>query len=218
VRAVPFDEHHGVRAHNMRGQLSKISLSNEGVRIQHKGILPSLATYFREREPTTIHSLQDIFFNLPCIHRTYCLTYKSQRDMFMPVTDAGFVFDRGQRQAFLALEISPSFPLRRFRLPPSLQVAPTLGPNFVRSGLTVSWRRRTRPSEAEIQALKDLHRQLRFDLPYINGAQTLWYVKAMVTGPKRLVRSTLTLMLAAMHRLSEICRYKPIELESYLAG
>jgi YaaC-like Protein len=39
-----------------------------------------------------------------------------------------------------------------------------------------------------------------------------------VRGPKRLARSPLTMTLLAMHRLSEICRYKPMELASFLAG
>jgi hypothetical protein len=61
-------------------------------------------------------------------------------------------------------------------------------------------------------------RQLRPDLQYLNGAQTLWYAKANVTGPKRLQRSPLTLTLAAMHRLSELCRYRPMELSAFFGG
>ncbi|MCZ2076057.1 MAG: YaaC family protein [Bryobacterales bacterium] len=66
--------------------------------------------------------------------------------------------------------------------------------------------------------LTTLHRSLRVDLHYINGAQTLWYLKADVPGPTRLGRFPLSITLAAMHRLSEICRYRPIELSAFLAG
>jgi hypothetical protein len=72
------------------------------------------------------------------------------------------------------------------------------------------------PSGAEMDALRTLHKGLRFHLHYINGAQTLWYLKT--DGAKRVARQPMTLTLAAMHRLSEICRYRPSELLSLLNG
>jgi len=44
------------------------------------------------------------------------------------------------------------------------------------------------------------------------------YLKTPVPGPSRLKRQLPTLVLAAMHRLSEICRYQPLQLELFLAG
>lgn len=82
AKAIPFDEHHGLRAHNMRGQTSKITLSNEGVRIMNRGIYAALSAYLGETETSQTHSLQELFFNLPYIHRTYCLTFKNQSRPF----------------------------------------------------------------------------------------------------------------------------------------
>jgi hypothetical protein len=59
---------------------------------------------------------------------------------------------------------------------------------------------------------------LRADIFHINGDQTLWYAKLNVKGPARLARHNPILILAAMHRLSELCRYHPMDFESYLAG
>src|SRR5262245_50597676 len=41
AKRVAFDEHHGVKGHNMRGASRKIALSNEGVRISKRGVLPA---------------------------------------------------------------------------------------------------------------------------------------------------------------------------------
>jgi hypothetical protein len=50
AKSVPFDEHHGVRAHNIRPPAGKIALSNEGVRIMNRGIAPALSQYLMEAE------------------------------------------------------------------------------------------------------------------------------------------------------------------------
>jgi hypothetical protein len=71
---------------------------------------------------------------------------------------------------------------------------------------------------SDISNLAILQQELRKDLFYINGTQTLWYIKAKTSGPKILARFTPTITLAAMYRLSELCRYKPLELTSFLAG
>src|SRR4030042_5990422 len=78
AKKFPFNESHGVKSYNMRNLKSKISLNNEGVKIKKDGILPALSAYLGEDENTNTHSLQELLFNLPCIHRTYCLTYPSQ--------------------------------------------------------------------------------------------------------------------------------------------
>lgn len=94
----------------------------------------------------------------------------------------------------------------------------TTGSGAIRSRESVDFTHAARPTKPEIERLIKLHRSLRTDLVYINGAQTLWYSKATVKGPRRINRQPPTIMLATMHRLSEICRYNPMELASHLAG
>lgn len=221
AKGVPFAEMHGVRGHNNRGTSKKITLSNEGVRILPKGILPSLSGYLGETETGTTHSLEELLFNLPCIHRTYCLTYKNQVDLFIPVTDCRYVYDPANGTAFFAANLSQDFVGTRYikRLPATLiQDTNVANKGAVRSVLSVPISSATITKTADVAELVKLQRHLRPELNYIAGSQTLWYIKANVNGPTRLNRSPLTLTLAAMHRLSEICRYRPIELASFLAG
>lgn len=221
AKSVPFDEHHGIRSHNMRGASSKIALSNEGVRILQRGIAPALSQYLNETESSTTHSMEALLFNLPCIHRTFCLTYKNQKDLFIPLTDCRLEFDPIESTAYFCGKISKDFagPESIRKLPPSLVTDLRLNDGrSIRSTATAILERPEANTAVERASVAALLSELRPDLNYIFGAQTLWYAKAVVPGPARLKRSPLTCTLLAMHRLSEICRYRPMELASFLNG
>jgi hypothetical protein len=221
-RGVAFGEHHGIRSHNMRGATSKIALSNEGVRILQHGIAPALSQHLGETEPTTTHSLEDLLFNLPCIHRTFCITYTRQEDMFIPLTDCHLAFDRAAGIAYFSAKLSEDFLSARYvrRLPASLSRNVLI--NDGRSIRSTAGIHLSSPTldgnNQEIAQASAFLSALRPDLNYIAGAQTLWYAKTVVPGPSRLARSPLTCTLLAMHRLSEICRYRPMQLASFLSG
>ena len=220
-KSVPFDDHHGIRAHNMRGPSSKITLSNEGVRVMQRGIAPALSQYLGDTESSINHSLEDLLFNLPCIHRSFCLTYKNQKDMFIPLTNCQIQFDPPSGHAYFSAKLSKDFAGQPYvrRLPPSLILDEALNDGMsIRSVATANVASTIVSTPAELTAVTTLLRTIRPDISYIAGAQTLWYAKAVVSGPTRLKRSPLTCTLLAMHRLSEICRYRPIELASFLTG
>lgn len=221
AKGVTFDEHHGVRAHNTRGPSSKIALSNEGVRLMQRGIAPSLSQYLHELESQSAHSLESLLFNLPCIHRTFCITYTQQQDMFIPLTDCKFIYDHASGTGHFSANLSEDFIGSKFlrRLPATFAPDPLLNDGRrIRSVASFPLASEFLRSTHDIDAASSLLRSLRPDLHYLAGSQTLWYVKAVVPGPARLQRSPLTCTLLAMHRLSEICRYRPIELASFLSG
>lgn len=221
AKGVPFAEHHGVRSHNMRGPSSKIALSNEGVRMQQKGIAPALSHYLGEAETVLTHSLEELLFNIPCIHRTFCLTYRNQQDLFIPLVDCRFVFDASLGSGYFSAKLSQDFSGSKFlgRLPPTLIAdASSNDRRSIRSQASVPLGSSVVSTANDISSMADLLKSLRPDLNYLAGAQTLWYAKAVVRGPARLKRSPLTCTLLSMHRLSEICRYRPMELASFLSG
>jgi hypothetical protein len=216
AKRVPFAEQHGVRSHKMRKPGKKIVLSNEGVKILNKGVVPALGHYLTESQTST-HSLEDVLYNIVCIHRTYCLSYPRRKEIFLPIREAAFVRNTDNGEVRLRARAASDVDWIRFRkvLPPRFQ--PLTGKtNDVVSSSYVSWATTSSPSPEELAALRGLHEGLRADLHYINGAQTLWYIK--VNSNYGIDRRPMTLMLAAMHRLSEICRYRPSDLLSLLNG
>ncbi|WP_295748632.1 YaaC family protein [Undibacterium sp.] len=221
AKGIPLIEGHGVGKHNILGAATNIDLNNEGVEIKKKGVLPSLSLHLQELELTKRHSMKDLLFNIPCVHRTFCITYHGQDDMFIPLMDCQYVFDPASMQAYLIGKLSADYddPLFMGRLPATLIPDPGRGSSRdIRSARAVTVSGPTLPTAADVAAITDLNCSLRPDLQYIAGSQTLWYAKANVIGPKRLQRSPLTLMLAAMHRLSELSRYHPMELKQFFAG
>jgi hypothetical protein len=220
AKGVKFSPYHGVTAANLRKPGARIALSNEGVVIQAAGVLPSLSAYLGEVEAQQTHSLQQLFFNMPFIHRTYCLTYSSQVDMFFPLKDCRYVVDTVTKDAYLSAKLSENFANARYlvKLPSSMAPDPAAGHDRIRSVATAKISSRYLTSESDRRAIVALNKALRSDIVYIHGAQTLWYVKGVVAGTRRLARFPVTLALAAMHRLSELCRYRPFDFEKLLAG
>ena len=221
AKGVAIHEGHGVGKHNMLGNSATIDLDNEGVHIRNKGVLPALSLHLQESELTSNHSMRELLFNVPCVHRTFCITYQAQEDMFIPLTDCQYVVDTGSMDAYLIGRLSVDFDDPKFmgRLPATLIADPGNGSSRdFRSVKTVRVSGPTLTTVADVAAISELNDYLRPDLQYIAGAQTLWYAKANVAGPTRLQRSPLTATLAAMHRLSELSRYHPMELSQFFAG
>lgn len=220
AKSITYLPRHGVTADRSLPNPNRLDIVHEGIEIMPRGILPALSAYLGETEIQTKHNLRDMFFNIPWIHRTYCHTYRSQTDMYVPLKHCSYVVDTDTNLAFLRAEMSEDFPSRRYlsKLPASFTQDPSEGPNWIRSVATVTVTRPNNPTEAELAGLATLNTALRRDLNYVSATQALWYVRAEVSGPPRIQRYPVTLALGAMHRLSELCRYQPIKLSKFLAG
>ncbi len=216
------NEYHGVQNFNLRGLNGRTLLTNEGVKFRERGILPSLSEYFGETETINAYSLKELFFNMPFIHRTYCLTFPSQQEMFLPLTKTMFVYDTTAKKAHLEAKFPSdlNYSLAKLKrvLPSSMEPVIQDGAIVLRSVKKINWPSAVRASRNDIANLVKLQEELRYDLHYISGTGVLWYIKAAVSGPRRIQRRSPTLVLAAMHRLSEICRYHPAILTVHLNG
>ena len=96
AKGVAFGERHGVSAYPPLQPGVRRTFKGEGIRIHPAGILPSLVTYYGETEGSHSHTLQQLLFNMVFIHRTYALTFTSQREMYLPLTRCAFRLRRRQ--------------------------------------------------------------------------------------------------------------------------
>lgn len=221
TKNIKFSQHHGVKGDKLNKSRTKINLNNERVEISNNNeIFPSLSLYYQETETNRVHSLQELLFNLPYIHRTYCLTYISQKDMYIPLINCKYMGDKATNEVYLTAKLSKNFDKTSIikRLPNSFKIDNLNGENFIKSVKSVSLSKLKNPTPTDINKIVDLQKIIRIDLSYINGAETLWYIKAITPGPSRILRFPTTITLAVMHRLSELCRYHPVELESFLSS
>lgn len=217
AKEITFNKYHGVKGWepNSGGQSRFFSA---GVEIKNQGILPSLSSYYGEAESLNQHSLKDLLYNLPFIHRTFSLTYASSHEMFIPLVHPRFVYEEGTNNVYFSAKLSKHYTNRKFLrvLPPSIS-SPSKDPKeILLSSQSVVVSNAAKPTDADIAQIATFATTLRSDVFYINGIQTLWYLKVLRNS--RLKRQTTTLTLAAMHRLSEVCRYAPMELDNLLQG
>ncbi len=206
----------------------RIRLDNEGLKIKGGGVLPALIGYFGETETTTKYNLGEILSNLAFIHRAYAVSY-SAREMFLSIGNPRYV-RAGPGQARFEADLPSehchgqtvrTFPAAfRIRELTEAEWEDTLFESgyVIETVGTFPWSGARRPSNADMASLCAFHRRLRLDINYISGARPNWYLKRTLANTSRIQRNNLTLMFMAMHRVSEIARYKPVELNRVLAG
>lgn len=218
---IEFNPHHGVGKAS-GDEFTNQNLSTTGVHIKRKGIVTSISRYLGYALEGEEYSLKDIFCNLPYIHRTYCLTYQGSNDMFIPIKNAKFVVDCNNGDTYLSARLSADFSYDGISdfLSESFQ----LTNEDKSSGYEIKSTEMVSLSSPYIlegrnhELISQLHNSLRHDLYYINGAETLWYIRGKENSEQQINNSPITITLAAMHRLSELSRYDPFKLEDFLNG
>jgi hypothetical protein len=222
VKGVSFSEHHGVAGEF--DPASKRALRNERINFKGGGLLPALSRHLAEDEEEDEHTLTDVLSNLPFIHRAYRYTFRSHPEFFIPLRNVVYRKHPTDDYIWVSARIEGKFTdLRSLKTLPAEFEIDTGYENecIVRTRRRVRWfNRKSSKAERELaqSRLATYHKRCRHDLVYISASPDLWYLKRSVAGAKRLSRCTLTLIMAAMHRLSELSRYDPRGLMSYLDG
>ena len=213
-KGIAFREHHGVGSATSKSR-RKISLSNEMIKFWTTGVAAELCKYFGDPIPGNPISLKNCLSNIPYVQRTFCLTYRSFSSILVSLRNVEFEADTSTGffhvRVLLEEDAAPK-PFMARTLPSSLEVRG----GVVRSVDSVSVSDPEKFTEPEISNMKALSEKLRKDLVYIKGHETLWYLMKD-TRAKLSLNSTL-LTFIAMHRLSEVSRYQPKQLSSFLEG
>jgi hypothetical protein len=214
-------DRHGVTGD--RPEDARASLTNEIVTFQGGGVLPALCSYLGEAPGTQRYSLSDILWNIPFIHRAYVLTFRSKGELFIPLEKARYVKKPSSSECWFEAEVIPRFSDKR-----KLTSIPSSFEHFQRDGKTIVRRKkRFRWFEGRSNATKvnkahnnlvTYHSGLRRVVVNIHGTRDLWYLKRITEGNPVAERHTVVLILAAMHRLSELARYDPNGLDKHLSG
>lgn len=208
---ISYQEFHGVSGSSS----GNASLTHEEIRFHTTGILPALSSYFKEEETTTDYKLKDILYNIPYIHRAYCLSYKGTTELFVPIKDSQYIYEDSVKKAYLQFELDFKKRNSRFikTLPKEFEVNtnPSLSDKFF-----VRCKKRFKMSnQTDLTKFYNYNTTLRLNLFYIAGPQRLWYLKRNVTNSSSIInRFSPTLTFAVMHKLSELSRYNPDRLES----
>ncbi len=207
AKGVNFSDQHGVSGYTKAG---RASLANEIVKFQSGGILAALCTHLGEPTAGAMHSIADLIYNLPYVHRAYDLTFESSKELFIPISSPRIVKSSKSHEAWFVAELQGKYATQKTvaKLPAGYEHE--LGdPNrfMIRRKARFNWVGSNR--EDSIARYCTYHRKLRSQLHYICGSQRLWYIKRGGNITSLISRSPLTLAFAAMHKLSELSRYTP---------
>ncbi len=221
VKGIDFSDYHGISG--KFDPASKRALRNEIVAFKGGGILPALSRFLEEEEKRDQHSLTDILSQLPFIHRAYRYTFRSHPELFIPVRNVVYRKD-DHDYVWITARIEGRFADGRSlsTLPAEFEVdAGYVDECVIRTKKKVKWFGRATSKIEQARARERVatyHRRLRQHLVYITASPDLWYVKRQMAGAAYLRRYSMTLIMAAMHRLSELSRYDPEGLRKYLDG
>lgn len=216
VKGVAFTELHGASGDLSQG---RTNLKNETIKFHSSGVLASLSGYFGDSTVKAEHSLKDLLYNLCFVHRCFTLTYKSgYPDLFVPLHDSRFVLKDKSTEAWfcanLAQQYASTHTVKKLACV-DMERDNGIGSDFVlRKKKRFVWHRSGPNKGTNLNRLMNYHQKVRRATHYIVGSQTLWYIKRCDVE-HAIDRHPLPIMLAAMHRLSELARYRPTLLSRH---
>ncbi len=220
VKSVRYDLFHGVTGKREDGH---IRIQNEIVKFQPRGVVSGLGVYLEETVPAggEEFTLKEIFYNLPYIHRAFTITYKRMPELLIPILQPRFVYDKDRKKGWLEIQLEPEHSNARTLgrlIGYSLDKTYDNSSSYtLRRNKTFEWKMNSGvPTARCLTLLQKHHKNRRKELKYIYGSNSLWYVKRKGLQNNIINKSTLTLTIGAMHRLSELSRYNPQTLSSHL--
>jgi hypothetical protein len=217
----PFAEAHGVSGDNPQ---SRRSIENEIIEIHNRGVLSALSSYLGEEEAARTHTLSDVLGNLPFIHRAFSLSRTNSPELFLSLVNPRYVRHPTDDRAWWCADVVGRDADRRVlkSMLPKYEIDEGASGRVVRRRDRIRWLPRSGASSAEkaqaIERLQAYHRKIRRDVVLISASTDLWYLKRRVASIRIVERYELTLIMAAMHRLSELARYDPKGLVKHLEG
>lgn len=219
VKGQSFSDRHGVSGDF---EASKRALVNEQINFQSSGVIAALSKYLNEDGEQKVYNLKEVLSNLPFIHRAFRHTFTSHPELFIPVRNVVYRKHPTQNYVWLSADIEGRFADGRTikTLPDGLEQDEGYKDRFVvRTKRRIKWHRYGANNDEKNKALARLqsyHRKWRRHFTYISASPDLWYIKRSMAGANVIERHNITLIIAAMHRLSELSRYDPKGLKRYL--
>ncbi len=210
------------RSHGVTGEQldSRRGLRSEVVQLQTNGVLAALSSHLGEGFGTQEYDLYKLLYNLPYIHRAFTVTFKTAKELFIPVYNPRFVVKEGSSETWFEATVEPyaASGHTTAKLPTGYERDHGIKDAFiVRRKKRFKWYFRASDSKNNLRKLCAYHHDVRQQVFYIYGSKRLWYLKRKSAGIDDYVQHTnLVVTFAAMHRLSELARYDPLSLVKHL--
>lgn len=209
-------KNHGISS--VREENSKTNIKEALTAVKGAGVLPELARYYGATIPTGHYSMADLLYNIPCVHRAYCITF-SKPEIFIPIFKPVFVRKENSNEAWIKFTVSGRYANTKAlkSLPQKFERDLGIENDYVlRMKERFSWDIH-KPVEERKKALGKYHEKVRKYIYYIYGESKLWYIKKEAVGNEKLawVPSSV-LIFCVYHWISELVRYNPKLFNKYM--
>lgn len=209
-------KNHGISS--VRDDSEKTNLKKACTAVKGAGVLPELARYYGFNMKTGQYSMAELFYNIPCVHRAYCITF-SKPEIFVPISKPVFVRKDNSKESWIKFEVSG-----RCANKMALKSLPTKFEHDLGVADTYTLRMKKRfnwdihmPLGERKKLLNRYHEKVRSYLFYIYGESKLWYIKKQVAGNEKLeFAPSSVLIFSVFHWLSELVRYNPMPFNKYM--
>lgn len=186
------------------------------------GVLCELSNLIGDSTQKESYKVKDLLYNIPCIHRTYSITFANEPELFIPIFDFTFEQVTGNNKCYARFRVDEDYTHGN-----ALRYIPNKFERIsVTQGNDVYYREKKRfkwdihdTLTLRLKELVSYHKKIRKTFFYIKGEAPTWYVKKDLPNNSRLIdRTSLTLIYGVMHWLSELVRYNPQQFKSYMNG
>lgn len=179
------------------------------------GVLFELSKYLGEPLNKASYKVFDLLYNIPCIHRTFTITYSDMPDLFIPINNAYYeVFKNvphNRFDSYIRFNICQRYNINQIirNIHNSIEKVSKERDCFFR--LKARWSYPVGAKQHDIaMRINQYHSKIRKYFYYISGTTPLWYVKKYLPRNSHIIdRHSLTLIYGVMHWLSELVRYSP---------
>lgn len=212
---------HGI-TQSRQNQESSTSLEKAQVIFTGSGVLNELSRYLSEDVNKKTYNIKDLLYNIPCIHRTFSITYSGSPELFIPIRDIKFVREDTTSKAWVQFKVD-----QRYSNGSSLRYLPSgYKKTVVNNDMQNCYVRKETSrfiwdihsdKKERYEKLSVYHKKIRKNIHYICGDMKLWYIKKELPANEHIInRNSITLIFAVMHWMSELVRYNPKKFEKYM--
>ena len=221
---------HGIYEDNSNSgnDLSTICIAHK-----EKGVFPLFASLLDEKFPVLWKSgnnnsisLKTLLYNMAFIHRAYMMTYSEKSrtidELFVPLENGSTpsFYKANDGKVYLISKLDKKyFSYNATRIPS--EYFKSFGEAYNEYSTKPFWLISSQGAAYSVgsvsKEIKELNSRYRKNYTYIKGNTRMWYLKRTCLNNNDVVNlSNMTLIMAAMHRISEIARYKPEQLRRLL--
>lgn len=199
---------------------TKGDIASDKITFNGSGVLWELSKILGDSLNKEVFVLQDLFYNLVCIHRTFTITFSSFTELFIPISDVCFQFVNNSSKVYAKFYVDQEYShglIKRY-IPNCFENVAVENELCYRYKKRFKWDIHT-PIKDRLNNLNAYHAKIRRNFHCICGNDTLWYIKKHLPGNRHIIdRSSMTIIYGIFHWLSELVRYNPASYSKLLSS